>query len=157
MSRSSVLVLLLLTTLLDWFVTRFNPEANIENWLAAAGGALILRIVPGMNKLPLSGSFMAWLSVFLVALMMTPSLVRYFSLFDSSVGAHCGAALAFDLLLRIITFLIRYGGKVADYSEANPGEAFDQGLERVEKTVSVWGRIKAPVLDILATVFGKKP
>lgn len=121
----------------------------MSNWLAAVVGAFVIRLV--LPKLPLKSSVSGWAVGVLFALLFASTIAKKVDhLSDWEPEAVYGAvALLGDAFLQIIAALIRIINKVSNYAVDNPGEAFDQGLEKAEKVATVWVRIKTPILEIL--------
>lgn len=152
MSRLLSLFILLGLTILDWFIAYFNPSANVGNWLAAMFGAFVIRFAN--PRLPFWSSFLGWLVAFIVSCLFAPDIVLNGGLWfiHRSEGVFGAVALIGDLFIQFVAWLIRMGQGVGKYAEAHPGQAFDEGLERVEKVTNVWLRVKAPLLDLLGSL-----
>ncbi|GAB4042548.1 hypothetical protein [Spirosoma litoris] len=145
-------------SLLDWLIAYFNPQANAGNWLAAAFGAFVIRFI--YPKIPLGASFWGWLVSLIIACLFAPDVVAgggLFGLIHRPEGNFAAVALIGDVIIQVAAWLVRLSQKVGDATLADPGAAFDSSLDRVEKATNVWVRIKAPFLDLLTTIFQKKP
>lgn len=145
--------------LIDWIVSYFQPQANAGNWLAAAFGAFVIRFA--YPKLPIKASIAGWLCGIIIACLFAQSVVKShrFDLLEP-YAIWALVALLGDVLIQITAWTMRIISGIGTYTEQHPGEAFDQGLERVEKVTNVWLRIKAPLLDLLneaSKLFSKKP
>lgn len=156
-NRLVYLNLLLLMGLTDWLFTYFRPDLNAGNWLAAAASAFIARFF--VPRIPVRASVAGWLIGFMLGCLFAPDVLSAGGLWGlkRSEGVHGAVALLGDLGVQIIAWAVRLTQKVGNGIYEKPGEAFDQGLERVEKVTNVWVRIKAPFLDLLSTLFNKKP
>lgn len=159
MSRLVYLNLFLAVSLTDWLLNYFKPEENAGNWLAAAFGAFVIRLA--YPKLPFGASLLGWLGGFIIACLFAPSVIDKGGIFGlPRPEVNWGTiALLGDMALQLVAWIMRIVSGVGKYAEANPGAAFDEGLERVEKVTTVWLRIKAPFMDLLNSLsglFGKK-
>lgn len=145
----------LLTTWFEWLYTQFRPDQNARYWLAASVGAFIIRFA--LPKLPIQRSIVGWFVGFALSCMLSPSFVKI-QLFGplEPVAVWGLVALIGDLILQVLAWLIRITQKVGGYAEENPGEALDETVERVERLAAVWVRIKAPLVDLVKTIFQKK-
>lgn len=149
--------LILAVGLSDWLLTYFNPEANAGNWLAAAFGAFVIRFV--WPKIPFRASVMGWLVAFIIACLFAPDVVAGGGLFGMkrSEGNYGAMALIGDVVIQLAAWVVRLSQKVGTATLDDPAGAFDGTLDRVEKVTNVWIRIKTPFLDIINTIFPKKP
>lgn len=139
--------------LTDWLIKYFNPETNAGNWLAAAAGAFVIRFA--FRGLLVQASVMGWLTGFILSCLLAPSAVKnaWFGTVFEPEAIWGLVAFCADALLQLIAFGIRLTQKVGSTIYDDPGAAFDDGLERVEKVTNVWVRIKVPFMDLLNTVF----
>jgi len=151
-SRLLSLFVFLGLAILDWFIAYFNPEANVGNWLAAAFGAFVIRFAN--PRLPFGASIMGWLVAFIFSCLFAPDIMLNGGIWfiHRSEGVFGAVAFIGDLTIQFIAWLIRMGSGMGKYAEANPGQAFDETLDRVEKVTNVWLRIKAPLLDLFSSV-----
>lgn len=149
---------LLMFSFLDWFISYFQPQANAGNWLAAAFAAFVIRFI--WPNLPFWSSFMGWLVSFIIACLFSPDVIAaggFFGIIHRTEGNYAAVAFAGDIIIQTGAYVVRLSRKVGETVIEDPGAAYDSGLERFEKTTNVWVRIKAPVLDLLNTIFSKKP
>ena len=147
---------ILALTWLEWIVQMTHPAQNAGNWLAAAAGAFVIRLVLPAITIRLSVS--AWLGGFLFAILFASSLAKhhFFAGWDS-MAVWGAVALGGDFMLQLVAFIIRLAQKLTGYTLEHPGAAFDETLERAEKVTTVWVRIKAPLLDLINSILPKKP
>lgn len=145
MTRLIYVNLLLLAGLTDWLVSFFHPEENAGNWLAGVAGAFLLRLLIQVSaRKHLTGWLVGTIAAFLWASTVHRKLLPGWD--EAPVWGLVGFLA--DLVLQIVVYLITY-------ARDHPAEAFDAGLERVEKVTSVWTRIKAPFMDLLNSMFHK--
>jgi len=154
-STKTVLIafnLVLMTGLLEWLYNYFRPDQNMGYWLAAAAGAFVIRFaLPGM---PLRRSLTGWLVGVILACLFATSAIKSHVFGPLEPVAVWGAvALIGDLIIQVIAWVIRLTQKLGAATLENPGDAFDETLERAEQLTSVWIRIKAPFLDLIKSVF----
>lgn len=101
---------------------------------------------------------MGWLVSFIVACLFAPDVIGAGLLgIKRTEGNYAAVALIGDVLIQAAAWVVRITQKVGAATYADPGAAFDSSLERVEKVTNVWVRIKAPILDLITTIFPKKP
>ena len=158
MPRIFAFSVFLALSLIDWLINYFQPQQNAGNWLSAAFGAFVIRFA--LPKIPFGASVMGWLVAFIIACLFAPDVIQAGGVLGIKrpEGNYAAVALIGDIAIQSLAWIIRIAQGVGKYAEANPGEAFDEGLERIEKVTNVWVRIKAPFLDLLNSIFPtKKP
>ena len=157
MTRLLYASVILMLGFTDWLLKYFNPESNAGNWLAAAAGAFLLRFA--IRGLPIQASVTGWLAGFMIACLFAPDVLAAGGiLWLKRPEANFGiVAFLGDLVIQLVAFGIRLSTKVGGTIYDDPSGAFDGTLDRVEKVTSVWARIKTPLLDLVSTIFSKKP
>ncbi|WP_041258233.1 hypothetical protein [Fibrella aestuarina] len=158
-SRQSYLVIMVAVGVFDRMLASLSQtvETNAYSLLAAGVGALIIRFA--WPRMPVRQSVGGWLVGVLLACLFGNDAYRS-HLFGAarSVEATWGIiALIGDVLIQIAGWVIRLaqpiGRRSVEYTEQHPGEAFDEGLKRIEQVTSFWTRIKTPLLDLFKTIF----
>ena len=155
-TRLLYLYMILAVSIGEWLFNYFRPDVNVGNWLAAAFGAFVVRFIN--PKLPFKASFYGWLVASIIAIIWGPDVVASGGWFGikRSEGNFALLALIGDVAIQLAAWVQRLTTKVGDATLADPAGAFDGTLDRVERGVTLWVKIKAPFLDLLSTIFPKK-
>lgn len=141
--------ILLMATVADWLFDQTRPDLNAKYWLAGFIGAFILRLVLSdeLSKAKhLAGLTVGFLSACLFATTIRTQWVPGWD--EVAVWGLVG--LVSDIILQILA-------KLLTYIRDEPSEAFDQGLEKAEKALSTWTRVKESFLSLLDVFKKPKP
>lgn len=148
-TRLIYLNLIILVGLLEKLIEYFRPQENAGNWAGAVVGAFIIRLV--LPKIPFWTSFSGFFAATCFALLFSGTIARntHFAGWDS-FAVYAFVALVGDALLQLLAFVIRLARKLTDYTLDHPADAFDGAVDRAEKVVTVWVKLKTAVLELLA-------
>lgn len=131
--------LIITATLVDWLIHYFNPEANFGNFLAAIAGSFVLRLLLS-DKLNFRQHISGWLVGSITSILMASSVYENWLPGMKQFAVFGMVGFLADLLLQILVYLITY-------TRDHPSEAFDTGMEKAERAVSFWVKVKADVME----------
>ena len=140
MTRLIYFQAMLLVWLANWWVEYFRPAENAPSWLAGVFGAFLLRLL--IPKLTTRQHLTGWLTGAIAAFLWANSVHSNWLPGMDRLGVWGLVGFLSDLLLQIVVYLI-------SYARDNPAEAFDAGMDRVEKVAGLWSRIKEPVISLI--------
>lgn len=147
-SRIAYLSVFLLAGLGDWLYSHYRPDQNADKWLAAMGGALILRLVL-KDKLTGKAHVQGFVAGTLAGCILGATIHRNLLESWDDYAVYGFVGFVADITLQLVAMLMTN-------TRDNPGAAIDEGLKRAEQVTGVWSRIKAPLLDLVSNLFKPK-